>query len=49
MAINSCDHGDYIVVYDQGIGRKTTCPVCEIEQELESAKQNIEVLESQIE
>ncbi len=48
MAIISCEHEDYIVVYDTGIGRKATCPVCAMEKELNEAKQEIETLESLI-
>ncbi len=46
MAIQSCDHGDFIVVYDVGTG-KISCPVCETDQELEDANIRIEELENQ--
>ncbi len=44
MAIESCDHGDYIVVYDMGIGKKTACPVCDMVDELNDALRTIKDL-----
>ena len=41
MAIDSCDHGDFIVVYEIQ-NRAYQCPVCELEK-------NIKGLESEIE
>jgi hypothetical protein len=32
MAIDSCDHGDFIVVYDFA-GKINKCPVCAMEDE----------------
>ena len=44
MAISSCDHTDFIVVYDVSSGN-IKCPVCTIQQELEDANSRIEELE----
>jgi len=46
MAISSCDHGDYIVVYDTGKGN-IHCPVCELEQEKEDLEGQLEDLQNQ--
>ena len=44
MAIDSCDHGDFIVIYELPINK--TCPFCEMESEKDG---EIEDLKSQIE
>ena len=50
MAIDSCDHGDYIVCYEMG---KTGCPVCDVESQNKSETTvfngKIEGLESEVE
>ena len=47
MATDSCDHREYIVVYDtqMSIG----CPVCDLEQEIKDLTQQVKDLESEIE
>lgn len=47
MAIDSDDHGDFIVVYDF-TGKTNVCPVCKLEDELSEANKRIEELESQV-
>lgn len=51
MAIDSDDHGDYVVVYE--VGKQNVCPVCELinehESEVKVLKDRIEALESDLE
>ena len=44
MGINSCDHGDYVVVYDMPINKG--CPICKMESDHED---EVADLKSQIE
>lgn len=46
MANRSCDHGDYIVVYNTD-KRSIHCPVCELEQEKEDLEGQLEDLQNQ--
>lgn len=47
MAIDSCDHGDYVVVYE--FVNIKQCPVCTMQEELEDAARQIEELKDQVE
>lgn len=51
MAIDSCDHGEYIVNYE--VAKRNACPVCKLvsehEAEVQSQKEQIEQLESELE
>jgi len=42
MSISSCDHDDFIVVYDSS--RDIRCPVCELEDEIKSLVEEVEYL-----
>jgi len=50
MSIDSCDHGDYIVVYE--IGNRNECPVCVdgVEQttEIQELKAEVELLKDAV-
>lgn len=47
MAIDTCDHNDYIVVYDTQ--KIVGCPVCELIRENEDLTAQVEDLESKVE
>ncbi len=41
MGIDSCYHGDFVVVYDAPYGKDITCPVCRLEKELDETNSQI--------
>lgn len=44
MAIDSCDHGEYIVAYSTHAS--ISCPVCELENDIKDLKAQVEELEN---
>jgi len=48
MAIYSCDHDGFIVVYEDAKG-KIDCPVCAKDTEINDLESEVEDLKSQIE
>lgn len=47
MSIDSCDHCDYIVVYE--FTKMHQCPVCEVIREKEEAEQQVVNLQGDVE
>jgi len=45
MSLDSCDHNNFIVIYD--VAKDFTCPVCDLEDEIKSLEEKIEILEEQ--
>lgn len=48
MAIDSCDHSDYIVVYDKQERINVGCPACELIFEVAKAKMEAEHLSAEV-
>lgn len=42
MSIDSCDHGDFVVVYE--IKGRISCPVCEKDEEIDGLEEAIKNL-----
>jgi FtsZ-binding cell division protein ZapB len=47
MAIDSCDHGDFVVAYE--VVRTNKCPVCELIEENKDLKQQVVSAQGDIE
>jgi peptidoglycan hydrolase CwlO-like protein len=47
MGIDSCDHGDFVVVYEMPENKQ--CPVCELENDKTNNENEIKDLKGQIE
>ncbi len=48
MAIDSCDHGDFISCYELS-GHKTKCPACELVDQIAELEEKVKDLEDKIE
>jgi len=45
MAIYSCDHGDFIVIYELKSGPSGQCPVCKMEKQIGEVETELSILE----